>query len=512
MLYLLCVHDKYTISIQYHYQKSGIKMNLEEVTFGNQVAENEANNLATYFIETQPWKKLYKGEVDVIFGSKGAGKSALYTLLLNKKDDLYERNIFLISAEKPTGKTVFSDMSNEPPTEEKEFITLWKIYFCQLIVNWLIENNRCKGSAKEVADKLVEVGLIEEQNSIKRLLASAKHFAKNLTRVEGVEGGLGLEGGLTGKITFHTPNQDLKTKGYSSVDDLLDTLNEYLDSIGKTGWILCDRLDVAFDQSIELEKNALRALFKAYRDIEEYKSISLKIFLRDDIWNRITEEGFREASHINKEMTISWNSKNLLNLIVSRALQNTTLLKKYGVEREAILSNYNKQKEFYYKMIPRQVDVGERQSESFEWVLSRIRDGLNNTPPRELIHYYNEMISQEISEQDIANNNIEEPNIVSRVAIKNAAYEVSKTRVLKTLFAEFSEFKEDILAFENKKAEHNIETLRSIWDVSQNEALTKARKLSEIGFFELKTARSEQVYKIPFIYRFHLNVVQGKAY
>jgi hypothetical protein len=85
-------------------------MNLEDVTFGNQVAENEANNLATYFIETQPWKKLYKGEVDVIFGSKGAGKSALYTLLLNKKDDLYERDIFLISAEKPTGKTVFSDI------------------------------------------------------------------------------------------------------------------------------------------------------------------------------------------------------------------------------------------------------------------------------------------------------------------------------------------------------------------------------------------------------------------
>lgn len=273
-------------------------MNLEELTFGNQVAENEATSLAAYFVETQPWKKLYKGDVDVIFGTKGAGKSALYTLLLNKKDELYERNIFLISAEKPTGKTVFSDMSHEPPTEEKEFVTLWKIYFCQLIVNWLIENELCSGSAKVVADKLVEAGLIEEKNTIKRLLTSAKHFAKHLMNVEGVEGGLGLEGGITGKITFHTPNQELKTKGYCSVDDLLETLNKYLKSISKVGWILCDRLDVAFDQSVELEKNALRALFKVYRDIEEYESISLKIFLRDDIWNRITEEGFREASHI----------------------------------------------------------------------------------------------------------------------------------------------------------------------------------------------------------------------
>ena len=158
-------------------------MNLEEVTFGNQVAENEASALSSYFVETQPWKKLFKGEVDVIFGSKGAGKSALYTLLLNKKDSLYERNIFLISAEKPTGKTVFSDMSSEPPTQENEFITLWKVYFCQLIVNWLIENEMCEGAAKVVADKLVEAGLIEEKNTIKRLLASAKNFAKQLTRV-----------------------------------------------------------------------------------------------------------------------------------------------------------------------------------------------------------------------------------------------------------------------------------------------------------------------------------------
>ena len=156
-------------------------------------------------------------------------------------------------------------------------------------------------------------------------------------------------------------------------------------------------------------------------------------------------------------------------------------------------------------MFPRQVDVGERQSETFEWVLSRIRDGLNSTPPRELIHYYNEMLIQEIGEQDIANNNIEEPNLLSRTAIKTAVYAVSKTRVVRTLFAEYPEFKDDILAFENKKAEHNIDTLRSIWNITANETKIKASKLSEIGFFELKTARNERVYKIPFIYRFHLN-------
>ena len=90
-------------------------MNLSEISFGDRVAENEASTLANYFVKTQPWIRLYSGEIDVIFGSKGAGKSALYTLLLNQETELKSRKIFLISAEKPTGKTVFSDITTEPP-------------------------------------------------------------------------------------------------------------------------------------------------------------------------------------------------------------------------------------------------------------------------------------------------------------------------------------------------------------------------------------------------------------
>ncbi len=487
-------------------------MILEDITFGDQVAENEAATLASYFVETQPWKKLYRGEVDIIFGSKGAGKSALYTLLLASREEFMEKSVILLSAEKPTGKTVFSDITDEPPTEEREFVTLWKIYFCQLIVDWLIENELCFGKAQEVADKLVEAGLIEEKNTLKRLVNSAKTFARNLMQIEGVEGGATFEGGVTGKITFHTPSQELKLDGYSSVDDLLGMLNSHLADNEKSCWVLCDRLDVAFDQSDDLEKNAIRALFKVYRDIEEYESISLKIFLRDDIWTRITQDGFREASHITRDITISWNSRNLLNLVVRRALQNSEVLEKYSADADYILSDHERQNEFYYKMFPKQVDVGERQSETFEWILSRTRDGLSNTPPRELIHYYNETLSQEMREQDIANDNVEEPNIVSRGSIKNAAYEVSKTRFVKTIFSEYADLKTWIMAFENKKAEHNLSTLCEVWGVAQAEAVSIANKLAEIGFFELRAARNEKLYKIPFIYRFYLDVVQGKAF
>ena len=40
-----------------------------------------------------------KGDIDIVYGTKGAGKSALYALLLSKNGDLFDKNILLIAAE-----------------------------------------------------------------------------------------------------------------------------------------------------------------------------------------------------------------------------------------------------------------------------------------------------------------------------------------------------------------------------------------------------------------------------
>lgn len=63
----------------------------QNISFGDRVAENEADNLTSYFVETNSWKDLFEGKKDVVFGSKGAGKSALYTLLLKKQKELLEK-------------------------------------------------------------------------------------------------------------------------------------------------------------------------------------------------------------------------------------------------------------------------------------------------------------------------------------------------------------------------------------------------------------------------------------
>ncbi|HVC45393.1 MAG TPA: hypothetical protein VND20_11300, partial [Candidatus Binataceae bacterium] len=78
---------------------------LRTMKFGHRVAEDETDELGEYFVETDEWVRLYRGEIDVIYGPKGAGKSALYLLLVSKTNSLFDRNILLIPAENARGGT-----------------------------------------------------------------------------------------------------------------------------------------------------------------------------------------------------------------------------------------------------------------------------------------------------------------------------------------------------------------------------------------------------------------------
>lgn len=43
---------------------------LSKTTFGHRVAEDETDALVSYFVETDHWKRIYKGEVDIVYGLK----------------------------------------------------------------------------------------------------------------------------------------------------------------------------------------------------------------------------------------------------------------------------------------------------------------------------------------------------------------------------------------------------------------------------------------------------------
>jgi hypothetical protein len=206
-------------------------------------------------------------------------------------------------------------------------------------------------------------------------------------------------------------------------------------------WIVLDRLDVAFLDSEELEARALRALFRVYLDITGLQNISLKVFLRDDIWQRITEGGFKEASHITRYTKITWNSQTLLNLVVRRAIHNKVLRGYCNVNAEEVLKSAKLQENLFYRIFPKQVDSGSGKTSTLEWVLSRTRDGTKQTAPRELIHLISSAREQQLRSLEVGGPDPPGEILIDRAALKAGLPEVSSERFHQTLCAEHASLK-----------------------------------------------------------------------
>jgi hypothetical protein len=490
---------------------------LKQISFGVQVAEDEVNEIASYFVETNQWAKVAKGEIDIIRGEKGSGKSAIYSLLMTKVDTFFDQGLLLVAAENPRGATVFKDLVADPPTTENEFIALWKLYALALIAQQLREYEVRGPKAEKVYAALEGAQLLEREFSLRGLLRSAHKYARRIVAAEQIEGGLTLDPvtqmptGVTGKIVLKEPSAELKAKGVASIETLFATLNEVLEAEKLKVWILLDRLDVAFVDNHELEANALRALIRAYADIRNLGQVSLKIFLREDIWKRITEQGLREASHLIRYVILDWPQPNLLNLIMRRLLKNEALVKELQIDAAAILQDTAAQEELFYRAFPKQVEQGPQKAPTFKWLITRCADGTGKTAPREVIHLLNCILDEEIKR--LENGGVPAPDhqLFDRSVFKTALPTVSGARLNQYLYAEYPSERPFIAKLEGQKAEQTPDSLADLWALPRDRAISKAKTLVDLGFFEERGTRDEPTFWVPFLYRDALNLVQGKA-
>jgi hypothetical protein len=487
---------------------------LMATTLGHRIAEDEAEALAAYFVETDQWRKVIAGEVDVVYGPKGSGKSALYALLRQKQKELNQRSTILAIAENVRGTPVFEDLVADPPASEEQFRALWKLYFLSLIGTAFKMGRLSGADTKTVIDTLEEAGLVFPEWSLRRMLRAALEYVRRIEAVSAdvkVNKMTGAPESVGAKISIREPGTEERKLGHISVDTLFEIADKAIAEEGFKFWILLDRLDVAFAESSELEGNALRALFRVYRDIAALKNFALKIFLRDDIWKRITTTGFREASHITRSITITWNPPALLHLVIRRFLHNPAIRDFYKVQPAEVLANTKKQEELFYRIFPQQVDAGKRKSTTFDWMLSRTSDGTGQTAPRELIHLLTATRDQQLKFLEMGVGEPAGEALFDRTALKAALPEVSKFRFEHTLCAEYPTLKPLVDALEGQKTQQTPATLAKIWGVSEPEALANADKLAEVGFFEKQGAREQPVFWVPFLYRDALRLVQGPA-
>ena len=490
---------------------------LKKISFGSQVAEDEMQLLKSYFVETDYWNRIIGGKIDIIRGEKGSGKSAIYLLLGSNRDFLFDHNILLVSGENTRGSTVFKDLISDPPTSEPEFVVLWKIYILAIVCHELRDLGVTDGEIGDVYGALEGSGLLEPKLNLSSLLRTVQSIARRLLTKTKIEAGLefdqnsGLPTAITGRIALDEPSKELRSRGISSIDGMFNKVNESLATKGFAVWVLLDRLDVAFAESHELEANAIRALMRVYSDLRANDNISLKVFLREDIWKRVTDGGLREASHIIRTETMEWTPPMLLNLLMRRILSNEILVSELKIDKEEILKDSKKQDELFTRLFPPQVEQGPQKATTFKWMITRCADGTEKTAPRELIHLLNSIRNEEIKRLERGGSAPPHGQLFDRSVFKAALPTVSNTRLNTYLYAEFPSERPFLEKLHGQKSEQNPDSLAAIWGMTREDAIKKAGDLVAVGFFRPAGSRMEPAYWVPFLYRDALSLVQGKA-
>lgn len=489
---------------------------LKKLSFGSQVAEEEVERLQDYFVQTDQWNRIARGEIDIVRGEKGAGKSALYLLLNKNSSELFDRNVLLVSGENPSGATVFKDLIIDPPTSEREFVVLWKLYILVIVCQELRSLGIATGSIGEVYAALEDAKLLEKVLNLPGLLRLAQSFARRLLGAK-IEGGVELDlttgtpSGIIGRIALAEPSGELRSEGINSIDGWFSKVDEALAKAGYSVWVLLDRLDVAFAESHDLEANAIRALIRVYGDFRALSHLDLKVFLREDIWKRVTAGGYREASHITRYEVMRWTEEMLLNLTLRRMLSNPEIVAEFGVDKDEVLGDTKKQDALFSRIFPPQVEQGPQKAPTFRWMVTRCADATGKTAPRELIHLLNCIREQEIGRLERGGGAAPGEQLFDRSVFKLALPTVSEARLNTYLYAEYPGERPFLEKLEGQKAEQTPESLAAIWGVSQQEALLKAKDLVSLGFFEERGTRAEPTFWVPFLYRDALYLVQGKA-
>lgn len=471
---------------------------------GSPVAEHDTA-LERYFVETPIFRTIIEDKADIIAGDKGTGKTALFSIIQKRYTQFAELNdIEVVAAFNPSGTPVFQRLLEAGTLSEAQYISVWKAYFASLAGNWILEfvDEARTPTLDKLDAALTDAGLRAADTAPSTLFSQLVNRLKQIKNIEIEHQTAVTPEGIpifTGRVRL-----DGNASEESSVvnpDDILVLLDEALREQQITLWMVLDRLDEAFQSTPEVEKPALRALFRAYLDMQNLEYAKLKMFVRNDLFARIIEGGFVNLTHINaRRTTITWDDDDLWDLLIRRVQESTDF---NAVVGPAVGGGAQ---ETFSVLFPEKVDMADRKPVTWAWILRRIRDGNDVKAPRNLITLVTQAQSAQLRRLKESKTRWDTgTSLISGESMKRGLSALSSERVEDTLLAEAGENARLIELFRNGKSEHNTGSLATILG-DDHEQRTKI--LRSLGFLE----QVGSSFKVPMLYRDGLSITQGKAF
>jgi hypothetical protein len=435
---------------------------------GSAVAEFDSR-LQEYFLETQVYRDFVSGRMDIVSGDKGTGKSAIFRIVRDRYKLVPELgNVEVIPGFNEQGNPVFQRLTQSAALPEGQYTTVWKGFVLSVVGNWLLDLAE-GGDYQDLAelDRLLQaLGLRSKEKSPSTIFSLIANFLRTLASPKSAEITFTLtENGwpvIAPKLEFHNV-QTAEIDGQKIVysEDALRFLDSLLKKHDLEIWFVLDRLDEAFAGFPQIEVPALRALFRTFLDFNEFGNIKMKLFVRSDLFRRIVGTNFVNLTHVNaRKIEIRWSDEDLKSMLCSRFRDNKDFIRALGATDSS-------DDELFKHLFPDQVDPGSRKPKTWQWILTRIRDGNGIKPPRNLIDLINKARdAQARREEREGRSGPENQSLFEADALRKALEALSEQRLNDTLLAENSAIAPFIEKFRDGKAEHIDESLRELLRVS----------------------------------------------
>jgi hypothetical protein len=486
-------------------QKSEI---LSTLSLGNSVAEYD-DSLERYFVETATFEAVIRDQGDIIAGDKGTGKTALFRILEQRYTSIPElAKVELIAAFNPTGSPVFQRLVTQLDVmAEGEYQGVWKAYLISLAGNWVLGLVGADASAKlkQLDRLLTAMGLRSADDSASTIFSQLVNVLKRPKLKAVVTFSPDGSPIIIPTISFSDEDQSALDLDQTIVrhDYMLQLLNDILDDLGYSLWVVLDRLDEAFQGFPAAEIPALRALLRTYLDLNAFPRLRLKLFVRKDLFRRVVAGGFVNLTHVNaRKIEIVWEDADLQTLLHRRFQENEDFVETLGVRGASPEATFD-------AVFPPKVDFADNKPTTWSWMLSRIRDGNFVRPPRNLIDLViKAQAAQQRAENRVPQVFVPRTPLINSESLKGGLRRLSSDRVEDTLLAEAGEYASYIEQFRDGKAEHNRASLHTLFARPESELKGVIQALMDLGFLE----QIGESFKIPMLYRDGLSITQGKAF
>jgi len=297
---------------------------LAGLDLGDPAAENEFTKLSEYYVETDEFHKVLAGEVRVVVGRKGSGKSALF---FRSRDILRENRRLIVLDLKPEGHQLkrFRDLVLDRLTEavqEHATTAFWEYVLLLEVCYKVLEKDRQRHVSDhtlfESYQKLSALYLRDQ------LTGGDADFSERMLRlVHRLSDEFGDKLGAGGK-TYLSAQEVTQLIFKHEIPELRDQLVEYLSH--KDGVvILFDNIDKGWPTRgiTDTDIIILRGLLEASRKLErlfQTREIDFRfsVFLRNDVYEFLVSESPDRGKE--SRVSLDWTDPDLLRELLRRRL------------------------------------------------------------------------------------------------------------------------------------------------------------------------------------------------